>query len=246
MKDDMISRQAAINVVRTAKDKSEAHRMLVQLPPAQPSVSKTEIVGDVISRQAAIDAVESVETPRVFQGIIVEYPTISTYPEYEGKPYFSIKYTENGQGFIGYGTYKPEVLSEYLKEYFMPPTQPGCEDAVSRSHFDKRVRLAGGMSEEELTDDFKDGVLTVLEMLRTEPPVTPKQPGWIPTSVRLPEEKTCVLITTTKGYVIQCMYWGYQNGHHTWRSLGGEHLYWEMDVLAWCELPTPYREGGQE
>lgn len=72
------------------------------------------------------------------------------------------------------------------------------------------------------------------------------QPGWIPTSVRLPEEKTGVLITTTKGYVIQCMYWGYQNGHHTWRSLGGEHLYWEMDVLAWCELPTPYREGGQE
>lgn len=62
---------------------------------------------------------------RVFQRIIVEYPSICAYPEYEGKPYFSIKYTENGQEFIGYGTYKPEVLLEYLKEYFMPPTQPG-------------------------------------------------------------------------------------------------------------------------
>lgn len=61
---------------------------------------------------------------RVFKGIVVEYPTYNTYPEYEGKPYFSIKYTENGQEFIGYGTYKPEVLSEYLKEYFLPSAQP--------------------------------------------------------------------------------------------------------------------------
>ena len=32
---DLISRQGAIETVRKAKDKSEAHRMLVQLPPAQ-------------------------------------------------------------------------------------------------------------------------------------------------------------------------------------------------------------------
>lgn len=32
---DTISRQAAIDAVRKAKDKSEAHRMLIQLPPAQ-------------------------------------------------------------------------------------------------------------------------------------------------------------------------------------------------------------------
>lgn len=36
MADDTISRAAAINVVRTAKSKGEAHRMLVQLPSAQP------------------------------------------------------------------------------------------------------------------------------------------------------------------------------------------------------------------
>ena len=60
---------------------------------------------------------------RIFQEIVVEYPSISTYIEYEGKPYFSIKYMENGQEFIGYGTYKPEALSEYLKEYFMPSVQ---------------------------------------------------------------------------------------------------------------------------
>ena len=54
---DLIDRQAAIEAMRKAKDKSEAHRMLLQLPPAQPSVSKTEIVGDVISRQAAINEI---------------------------------------------------------------------------------------------------------------------------------------------------------------------------------------------
>ena len=32
---DVIGRQAAIEIVRKAKDKSEAHRMLVQLPSAQ-------------------------------------------------------------------------------------------------------------------------------------------------------------------------------------------------------------------
>ena len=34
--DDAISRQVAIETIRKAKDKSEAHRMLVQLPSAQP------------------------------------------------------------------------------------------------------------------------------------------------------------------------------------------------------------------
>ena len=59
---------------------------------------------------------------REFVELVVEYPPadLCTYPEYKGKPYYSIKYYENGEEFVGYGTYKPEVLSRYLKEYFMP------------------------------------------------------------------------------------------------------------------------------
>ena len=141
---DHISRQAAINDAIAAVDdwdgstsigrQKRIEKYINVLPPAQTGQ----------------------QNARVFQGIIVEYPSISAYPEYEGKPYFSIKYTVNGQKFIGYGTYKPEVLSEYLKEYFMPPAQPeediramcgecdawnqyknysppGCEDAVPRT-----------------------------------------------------------------------------------------------------------------
>ena len=73
-----------------------------------------------------IELAESDRLPllRKFEEIIVEYPPaeLCTYPEYRGKPYFSIKYEENGEHFIGFGTYKPEVLSEYLREYFIAPT----------------------------------------------------------------------------------------------------------------------------
>jgi hypothetical protein len=44
---------------------------------------------------------------------------LCTYPEYKGKPYYSIHYKENGEDFVGFGTYKPEVLSRYLRDYFM-------------------------------------------------------------------------------------------------------------------------------
>lgn len=43
---NLIDRQAAIETVRKAKDKSEAHRMLVQLPSAQPECE------DAVSREA--------------------------------------------------------------------------------------------------------------------------------------------------------------------------------------------------
>lgn len=63
---------------------------------------------------------------RQFVELIVEYPDpeLCTYKEYRGKPYYSIKYIENGETYVGYGTYNPEVLSRYLREYFMPSAQP--------------------------------------------------------------------------------------------------------------------------
>lgn len=64
------------------------------------------------------------ERKRKFIDIVVQYPTICPYLGYKDKPYFSIRYEENGELFEGFGTYKPEVLSEYLKEYFLPPVQP--------------------------------------------------------------------------------------------------------------------------
>lgn len=59
--DDMISRQAAIETVRKAKSIGQAHRMLVQLPSAQPTGTKTVQVDDCISRAAVVDAIEGVD-----------------------------------------------------------------------------------------------------------------------------------------------------------------------------------------
>lgn len=58
-----------------------------------------------------------------FIGIEVSYPSpdICCYPEYKGKPYFEIKFKEDEQYIIGFGTYNPEVLSRYIKEYFINP-----------------------------------------------------------------------------------------------------------------------------
>lgn len=59
---------------------------------------------------------------RKFEEIVVEYPSpdLCTYPEYKGKPYFGIKYLENENHIIGYGTYNPKVLSNFLEKYFIP------------------------------------------------------------------------------------------------------------------------------
>lgn len=45
--------------------------------------------------------------------------------------------------------------------------------AIDADAFDERVRAAGGMSEEELTEDFKDGVQAVLYMLSNQPTIQP-------------------------------------------------------------------------
>ena len=39
---------------------------------------------------------------------------------------------------------------------------------IDRIHFDERVRIAVGISEGDLTNDFKDGVLFVLDLLKSE------------------------------------------------------------------------------
>ena len=46
--------------------------------------------------------------------------------------------------------------------------------AIDADAFDERVRVAGGMSEEELTEDFKDGVQAVLYMLSNQPTIQPE------------------------------------------------------------------------
>ena len=44
---------------------------------------------------------------------------------------------------------------------------------IDADAFDERVRIAGGMADEELTDDFKDGIQVTLLMLKTQTTIIP-------------------------------------------------------------------------
>ena len=58
---------------------------------------------------------------RTFVELVERYvdPELCPYPEYKGKPYYSIKYIENGEEYVGYSTYNLQVMSGFLKKYFM-------------------------------------------------------------------------------------------------------------------------------
>ena len=61
------------------------------------------------------------ELKRKFIRIITTYypDDLICYKEYKGKPYFSIEYQENEETIVGFGTYNPDVLSRYLRDYFI-------------------------------------------------------------------------------------------------------------------------------
>lgn len=97
---DLIIRKAAIDAIKDAVIKDEqqyAEDALKALPSAQP------------------------EQDREFIKLTVRNSN--------GRPYYSIIYLEfddNGVGhdFEGYSSYSLDVISDYLKKYFMPSTQP--------------------------------------------------------------------------------------------------------------------------
>ena len=103
--DDLISRRAAINSIR-------------EMSPALFSAYQHETYVDKQEVMIQLKVLPSAQSPQPKNGkkfieIVVEYP------EYKGKPYFSIRYEEKSAKFEGFGTYKPEVLSDYIREYFM-------------------------------------------------------------------------------------------------------------------------------
>ena len=64
---------------------------------------------------------KEVPTGKIFEKIIVENADI--------KPYYNIQYKENGEGFIGYGSYNIDVISGYLRRYFFM-TEQEAENVV--------------------------------------------------------------------------------------------------------------------
>lgn len=91
--------------------------------------------------------------------------------------------------------------------------------------------LGSGQTPQEQHEEAKRVAIENLEKTR-----------WIPVSERLPKDGKTV-IASVKG----CIYpearyvkgygweWAYESGADYWEEL--------EDVIAWCELPKPYKEG---
>ena len=103
------------------------------------------------------------KSKRTFVELLVHYPhpDVCTYSEYKGKPYYSIKYIEDGECFVGFGTYKPEVLSQYLRDYFMPSAQ--SEPLTDK---EQRIFLAAMRREEKVCRQVDGLVRTCHEIIR--------------------------------------------------------------------------------
>jgi hypothetical protein len=119
---------------------------------------------------------------REFVEIVVEYPPedLCTYPEYKGKPYFSIKYEEGNDCIIGYGTYNPQVLSRYLKDYFMPTTKNNLGvDCISRADVNQVIEDYMDEQYHVLSDRTRErafGAKVVKARINELPSVTPQEP----------------------------------------------------------------------
>ena len=126
----------------------------------------------------------------------------------------------------------------------LPSAQPGCEDAVSRA--DVAILI-----EEAQTAWLRGDILLMYPALKKGlqkvPPVTPKQPGWIPVTERLPKPneyendvRKYYLVQNEHGDMMVCSW----HGSFWMQMYRNTHV--EDKVVAWMSLPTPYREGGQD
>ncbi len=101
---------------------------------------------------------------------------------------------------------------------------------IDADNFDERMRIAVGMCEYEVTEDFKEGVQATLTMLKTEPVIQPYQ--WIPVTERLPEKVGMYQVTNIYGNVVR----------YVFNCNESSENYWKRCVKAWMPLPKPYRE----
>ena len=100
-------------------------------------------------------------------------------------------------------------------------------------------------------DQWRRDVAAIKALPSAQPSATDtnvpiKQPGWIPCSRELPKPNEEDGNGFHKAYLVQDGRWmdvARWNGKY-WVAWGYSTVL--LNVVAWCELPKPYREGGQD
>lgn len=193
---------------------------------------------------------------RTFIELVERYvdPEICLYPEYKGKPYYSIKYIENGEVYLGYSTYSMQVMSGFLKKYFMSSALEKQEQVNTQSVNLTHTTYPNALESLKILESAKDENGCVpMSLVRLAFRNVLEQDGWIPCSVRLPVEKDAGILKklgTDKrsDYVIAtvevkgermtvtaCTY----DGKWDWNM---KYAFPDYKVIAWMPLPAPYQE----
>lgn len=229
MSDDLISRTQAIEAL--CREECGFDRKGCKVGTCY----DVEIIEDVPSVQpthttpsntlGALDCVD-----RQFEEIVVEYPNI-TDEEHKGKPYYSIKYIENGEDkIIGFGTYKIEVLSRYIRDYFIQSVQP--ELSNNSKELDKEIG--------ECNDCIKHGGDWECDRVHCHKGDVPNTNvgKWIPCSERLPDVGRRVLLSGHGMVMIGRLH---SFGKYSLEPTGISYIYPKDDIEAWLPLPEPYK-----
>ena len=115
-----------------------------------------------------------------------------TFRNLDGRPYFSIVYLEFddngiGQDVEGYSSYSLDVISEYLKKYFMPSAQPNLKQTCNELATDviSRQDAIDAVEKSRRLNHHQDGKEACaheyehrhfLKILRDLPPAQPESP----------------------------------------------------------------------
>ena len=137
---------------------------------------------------------------RTFVELVERYvdPELCPYPEYKGKPYYSIKYIENGEEHVGYSSYSLQVMSGFLKKYFMSPALEKQEQVNTQSVNLTHTTYPNALESLKILESAKDENGCVpMSLVRLAFRNVLEQDRWIPITERMPEENDIVLVTVS-------------------------------------------------
>ena len=153
---------------------------------------------------------------------------------------------------------KPAPTAQHLSAIFdcedtikaLPSAQPGCEDAVPWEQLERYAEwFCAQVSYPEFVREAKAFCKSTIAAMKggnIAPSVTPKQPGWIPCDRELPKPNEEDGNGFYKAYLVQDGRWmdvARWDGKY-WVAWGYSTVL--LNVVAWCELPTPWERGQDE
>lgn len=86
-------------------------------------------------------------------------------------------------------------------------------------------------------DSLAQGFYQMEKLIKEQPKVD----KWIPCSERLPDHNCALLVQRGDGIMTRGFYLDYEDDEKPFWNTDCDEDYGESKVIAWCELPEPYK-----